>query len=61
MANRDRVYQVSANRESASHKLRYIERSAPEQGDCRLCASIPSAKSPVASRDDSECLQREDL
>ena len=56
MANRDRVY-----RESASHKLRYIERSAPEQGDCRLCASIPSAKSPVASRDDSECLQREDL
>ena len=35
--SRDRVYQVSSNRESASHKLRYVEGSAPASGECRLC------------------------
>ena len=33
---RNRVYQVSSNREKSSHKLRYVEASAPED-DCRLC------------------------
>lgn len=36
-SSRDRVYQVSSNRESASHKLRYVEGSAPASGECRLC------------------------
>ncbi|WP_286911359.1 GNAT family N-acetyltransferase [Idiomarina sp. UBA4520] len=35
--SRDRVYQVSSNRESASHKLRYVEGSAQASGECRLC------------------------
>lgn len=34
---RERVYQVSSNREKSSHKLRYIEASAPYEDDCRLC------------------------
>ncbi|MTJ01266.1 N-acetyltransferase [Idiomarina piscisalsi] len=37
-SSRDRVYQVSSNRERASHKLRYVEGSAPASGECRLCA-----------------------
>ncbi len=42
MNQRQRVYQVSANREHASHKLRYVERSAPTTGECRLCVGVPS-------------------
>lgn len=34
---RERVYQVSSNREKSSHKLRYVEASAPQDDDCRLC------------------------
>ncbi|MDV6315153.1 GNAT family N-acetyltransferase [Idiomarina sp. HP20-50] len=34
---RDRIFQVSSNRENPSHKLRYIEASAPDESDCRLC------------------------
>ncbi|RXS44389.1 N-acetyltransferase [Idiomarina sp. 29L] len=42
--SRDRVYQVSSNRESASHKLRYVEGSAPDTDECRLCVgSLPQA------------------
>ncbi|MGM0428902.1 MAG: GNAT family N-acetyltransferase [Pseudomonadota bacterium] len=36
-ASRERIYQVSSNRERASHKLRYVEASAPIEKDCRLC------------------------
>lgn len=35
--SRNTIYQVSSNRESASHKLRYVEGSAPASDDCRLC------------------------
>lgn len=37
--DRDRagIYQVSTNRGRASHKLRYVEASAPADGDCRMC------------------------
>jgi len=42
--SRDRVYQVSSNRESASHKLRYVEGSAPASGECRLCVGYVSAR-----------------
>lgn len=36
---RDRVFQVSTNRGSAQHKLRYVEASvaAEELQDCRMC------------------------
>ena len=34
---RERVFQISSNRGRASHKLRYVEASAPVAGECRLC------------------------
>lgn len=40
---RDRVYQVSSNRKKSSHKLRYVEASAPAQKDCRLCVGSLTA------------------
>lgn len=39
---RQRVYQISANRGRASHKLRYVESSSAETGDCRLCVGALS-------------------
>lgn len=37
-AARERVFQVSSNRGSARHKMRYVEASAPTQaGECRMC------------------------
>lgn len=42
---RDRIYQVSSNRSSASHKVRYVESSAPVEGECRLCVgTLPARK-----------------
>lgn len=35
--NRERVYQVTANRDNASHRVGYVEASAPIGGDCKLC------------------------
>ncbi|WP_404400075.1 hypothetical protein LG288_09835 [Idiomarina seosinensis] len=35
--SRERVYQVSSNRGSSKHKLRYVEASLPADRDCRLC------------------------
>lgn len=37
--DRDRVFQVSTNRGSAQHKLRYVEASvaSDELNDCRMC------------------------
>lgn len=32
-----RMYQVSADRQSASRKVRYVEGSLPDQQGCRLC------------------------
>ncbi|MGM7317580.1 GNAT family N-acetyltransferase [Idiomarina sp. ST10R2A5] len=40
---RERIYQVSTNRERASHKLRYVEASAPIEEDCRLCVGSLTA------------------
>ena len=42
-ASRERIYQVSSNRERASHKLRYVEASAPIEEDCRLCVGSLAA------------------
>jgi ribosomal protein S18 acetylase RimI-like enzyme len=42
-ASRERIYQVSSNRERASHKLRYVEASAPIEEDCRLCVGSLTA------------------
>lgn len=36
-AQRQQVYQISANRGRAKHKMRYVERSLEDTGDCRLC------------------------
>ena len=36
-SQRQQVYQISANRGRARHKMRYVERSVDESGDCRLC------------------------
>lgn len=50
---RDRVYQMSSNRGRSSHKLRYIEASAPAADACRLCvgsiADMPVATANVRS------------
>lgn len=35
--HRERVYQVTANRDNASHRVGYVEASAPTSGDCKLC------------------------
>ena len=37
MSERDRVFQVSSNRGGSRHRVRYVEGSAPEAGECRLC------------------------
>ena len=34
---RDRIFQVSSNRGDGRHRVRYVEGSAPEAGECRLC------------------------
>lgn len=52
---RDRVYQVSSNREKSSHKLRYVEASLPDQDDCRLCVGSLTAE---ASASDEFTLTR---
>lgn len=39
---RQRVYQVSANRGRSRHKLRYVESSVADNGDCRLCVGALS-------------------
>lgn len=64
---RDRVYQVSSNRQRASHKLRYVEASAPADGDCRLCVGSVADKSATddamkkaTATSDGESSQRED-
>lgn len=50
--DRDRVFQVSTNRGSAQHKLRYVEASvaADELADCRMCRTAlvaqPTAVTP---------------
>jgi len=46
MKRRDSMYQVSSNRTSARHKVRYVESSAPPEGECRLCVGVlPERKS----------------
>lgn len=43
---RERVYQISTNRTHARHKVRYVESSAPPEGECRLCVgTLPERKS----------------
>ncbi|RUO72955.1 GNAT family N-acetyltransferase [Idiomarina ramblicola] len=49
-ASRERVYQVSSNRERASHKLRYVEASAPIERDCRLCVGSLTASDNTESK-----------
>ncbi|MBR9907999.1 MAG: hypothetical protein GYB30_08075 [Gammaproteobacteria bacterium] len=39
---RQQVYQISANRGRAKHKMRYVERSLEDTGDCRLCVGAIS-------------------
>lgn len=39
---RERVFQISANRGRSRHKLRYVESSLSETGDCRLCVGTLS-------------------
>ena len=53
---RDRVFQVSTNRGSAQHKLRYVEASvaAEELQDCRMCRVALTPQQPVAKQPDSE-------
>ncbi|TDP39255.1 hypothetical protein DEU29_103151 [Idiomarina aquatica] len=62
--DRDRIYQVSTNRGRSSHKLRYVEASAPADGDCRMCigsiADQPKARPVTSVQDDDESPRRED-
>lgn len=46
---RQKVFQISANRGRARHKMRYVERSLDDTGDCRLCVGAISPED-----DDSE-------
>jgi hypothetical protein len=48
---RDRVFQVSTNRGSAQHKLRYVEASvaADELADCRMCRTALVAQPTVVT------------
>ncbi|RZQ57030.1 hypothetical protein CWI82_07100 [Pseudidiomarina tainanensis] len=39
---RERVFQISANRGRSRHKLRYVESSVSDTGDCRLCVGALS-------------------
>lgn len=39
---RERVFQISANRGRSRHKLRYVESSVSDSGDCRLCVGALS-------------------
>ncbi|CAI8152273.1 hypothetical protein [Pseudidiomarina mangrovi] len=59
---RDRVFQVSSNRGSAQHKLRYVESSVGSEDlqDCRMCRTAIPAQSPTNARDDAKLLTRED-
>ena len=61
------IYQVSTNRGRASHKLRYVEASAPADGDCRMCiGSIadlpkkPASDTTAAAQADVESPPHED-
>jgi hypothetical protein len=61
---RDRVFQVSTNRNSAQHKLRYVEASvaADELQDCRMCrvalvaqpAATETEQTPPAKDEDDQ-------
>lgn len=42
---RERVFQVSSNRGNARHRMRYVEASAPAEGECRLCVGTLSERS----------------
>lgn len=46
---RDAIYQVSTNRNSASHRVRYVESSAPTDGECRLCVGNLTARDDTSS------------
>lgn len=40
---REGIYQISTNRGQARHRVRYVESSAPPEGECRLCVgTLPS-------------------
>jgi len=52
-SGRNRVYQVSSNRSSASHKVRYVESSAPPEGDCRLCVGTLPARRVVTPQENT--------
>ncbi|WP_165831908.1 hypothetical protein [Aliidiomarina sp. B3213] len=41
---RETVFQVSTNRSRASHRVRYVESSAPPEGECRLCVGTLTEK-----------------
>ncbi|HLV48120.1 MAG TPA: hypothetical protein VKY35_03560 [Aliidiomarina sp.] len=59
---RERVYQVSSNRSSAKHKVRYVESSAPpEDGECRLCVgTLPERKVSSKANDETETTKAAD-
>lgn len=50
---RQRVYQVSANRGRSRHKLRYVESSVADTGDCRLCVGALSPEDKEPEQTDS--------
>lgn len=54
---RDRAYQVSSNRGRSSHKLRYVEATAPSTDDCRLCVGSIADVSAASTNDRSATAQ----
>jgi len=43
-------FRFSANRGKASHRVRYVEGTAANTGDCRLCQTALSPAEPEAVR-----------
>jgi hypothetical protein len=60
--DRDRVFQVSTNRGSAQHKLRYVESSvaADELQDCRMCRVTYTAQQGTQSNDTNQPTDEDD-
>lgn len=50
---RERVFQISANRGRSRHKLRYVESSLNDTGDCRLCVGALSPDDEVTETTDA--------
>ncbi|PHR65910.1 hypothetical protein LG272_06945 [Pseudidiomarina marina] len=57
---RERVFQISANRGRSRHKLRYVESSVSDTGDCRLCVGALSPDEESSALPDDSTTVKDD-